>query len=730
MQIQNLNANVGTSSLNTIEASVTIPTDSIEMNASVTASITNYLGVTLNLTETNLTLQNVFIDTIAPTITPIGDANYMVLVNTTFSDLGANAYDGSPGYNASNYSTIKTGNVNTSDIGSTVNYTYTAYADAAGNPGASINRTVTVVDYDPINVTSLTVNSNNSVNNSYAKAGDNVTIMLVTDGSDITNITGTILGDASFTKQNSSGTITISKTIAQSDTNGNLIFYIDVINSTDHRSKVTQEHLTGENIIIDTIPPTITLNGNNADTVEFGSTYTDLGANIADASYEDRTIYSNDVVNTSMIGTYSLVYNAPDDPAGNLGPSVTRTINVSDSTPSMFNSLSLSTSNNNPAYAKTGDVITVTLIVNQPISNATITIQNEVVTHMIQNDTLYANYTIKNSQNGNPTLEITAYFDSSLPLTVNESNLTTTIYIDTEKPIITLEGPLNSTVPINHNYVDYVATVMDNDPSYNGNVSSNVSEVDTAKENTYTIVYSADADNAGNIPDNVIRIVIVSGFILNMSSDNKYYDNLAKEGDIVTIQLISDQYINSSITNATILGRNTNDTSVIGNTIYANATVQDSDANGNIEFSITIEPALGNPVIFTHIDLTSANVVVDTIAPEMLSASTVTPTLVEITFDEPIATHSLILRRTTMTPTPTTITVQDGSTIPSSVLEFAIPPESSLLYMVLSSYEASAILAPRSVYVEPNSTVSALLPFSVMVGGIVSMIMFSPVRCS
>ena len=607
VQIQNLNANVGTSSLNTIEASVTIPTDSIEMNASVTASITNYLGVTLNLTETNLTLQNVFIDTIAPTITPIGDANYMVLVNTTFSDLGANAYDGSPGYNASNYSTIKTGNVNTSDIGSTVNYTYTAYADAAGNPGASINRTVTVVDYDPINVTSLTVNSNNSVNNSYAKAGDNVTIMLVTDGSDITNITGTILGDASFTKQNSSGTITISKTIAQSDTNGNLIFYIDVINSTDHRSKVTQEHLTGENIIIDTIPPTITLNGNNADTVEFGSTYTDLGANIADASYEDRTIYSNDVVNTSMIGTYSLVYNAPDDPAGNLGPSVTRTINVSDSTPSMFNSLSLSTSNNNPAYAKTGDVITVTLIVNQPISNATITIQNEVVTHMIQNDTLYANYTIKNSQNGNPTLEITAYFDSSLPLTVNESNLTTTIYIDTEKPIITLEGPLNSTVPINHNYVDYVATVMDNDPSYNGNVSSNVSEVDTAKENTYTIVYSADADNAGNIPDNVIRIVIVSGFILNMSSDNKYYDNLAKEGDIVTIQLISDQYINSSITNATILGRNTNDTSVIGNTIYANATVQDSDANGNIEFSITIEPALGNPVIFTHIDLTSAN---------------------------------------------------------------------------------------------------------------------------
>ena len=50
--------------------------------------------------------------------------------------------------------------------------------------------------------------------------------------------------------------------------------------------------------------------------------------------------------------------------------------------------------------------------------------------------------------------------------------------------------------------------------------------------------------------------------------------------------------------------------------------------------------------------------------------------------------------------------------------------------MVLSSYEASVAMAPGSVYVEPNSTVSVLLPFSVMVGGIVSTIMFSPVRSS
>ena len=105
MQIQNLNANVNKTSLNTIETSVTIPTDSIEINASITASITNYLGATLALTETDLIGQNVFIDTIAPTITPIGDANYAALVGTSYTDQGAIASDGSPGYDASNYST-------------------------------------------------------------------------------------------------------------------------------------------------------------------------------------------------------------------------------------------------------------------------------------------------------------------------------------------------------------------------------------------------------------------------------------------------------------------------------------------------------------------------------------------------------------------------------------------------------------------------------------------------
>ena len=222
------------------------------------------------------------------------------------------------------------------------------------------------------------------------------------------------------------------------------------------------------------------------------------------------------------------------------------------------------------------------------------------ITHTIQNDTLYANYTIKDSQNGNPTLEITANFASSLPLTVTESNLTSTILIDTEKPIITLIGHSNITTPIDQTYVDDSATVADNDPSYSGTVSLNDSGVDTTKENTYTIVYSADADNAGNIPDNVTRTVTVSGFVLSISSDNTYYDDLAKEGDLVSVKIVSDPYINSLIIGATILGRSADASSITGNTIYANTTVLDSDANDNIEFSITLNLTTGTLVTITN----------------------------------------------------------------------------------------------------------------------------------
>ena len=110
-----------------------------------------------------------------------------------------------------------------------------------------------MVDYEPIIVTGLTANSDNSVNGSYAKVGDEIKLTFTPDGI-IENVTGDILGDENFTFSERRGIITISKTINQNDTNGNLTFDIFVSNSSGYAARITQDNLTSSNIIIDTVP--------------------------------------------------------------------------------------------------------------------------------------------------------------------------------------------------------------------------------------------------------------------------------------------------------------------------------------------------------------------------------------------------------------------------------------------------------------------------------------------
>ena len=325
VQILNLNTNVGTSGPNTINASVTIPADGIEMYTNITALISNHLGAMLNLTENDIVGQNVFVDTIPPRITVTGNADHTVLVNTVYNDQGASAVDGSPGYSTSDYSTSISGTLDTSIIGSTANYTYTADDDAAGNPGASTTRTVTVIDYNPLPITILTVSSDNSVNStSYAKAGDVITINLQHYGV-LESATGIILGDDNFTVGTFFGATDLKKVITQSDTNGNLTFDILVTNSSGYAASITQNDLSS-NIIIDTVYPVIYLYGVNNTVSTVGSPYVDPGAISYDLSYGIQNVTGTSTVNSDTIGTYTVSYNAPDF-AGNPA-NITRTVHV------------------------------------------------------------------------------------------------------------------------------------------------------------------------------------------------------------------------------------------------------------------------------------------------------------------------------------------------------------------------------------------------------------------
>ena len=264
-----------TNSTGEINATISVPNNlAIEKYATFNIAIENNQTLTLNVTQKDITDSNVFVDTIAPRISINGAITEYNLLQNRSTDLipNATATDGDPNY-ARTYTVTSNTTLNTSVLGSSAIYTYTADPDGAGNPGESVDLLVTIVDYSPINITDLTVQSNNS-NNSYAKAGDQVTITLITDGTDVGNVTGNILGDTNFAQNSSNGAITFSKIITQSDTNGNLTFDIFMTNSSDYATRVTQENLLDNNIIIDTVSPLIYLYGANNTVSYVGLGYT------------------------------------------------------------------------------------------------------------------------------------------------------------------------------------------------------------------------------------------------------------------------------------------------------------------------------------------------------------------------------------------------------------------------------------------------------------------------
>ena len=80
----------------------------------------------------------------------------------------------------------------------------------------------------------------------------------------------------------------------------------------------------------DNVPPVITLNGSNPDSVELGNTYTDPGATAFDEFHGETPVSASSDVDTSTVGSYTITYTATDLD-GNTS-TATRTVNVVDTT--------------------------------------------------------------------------------------------------------------------------------------------------------------------------------------------------------------------------------------------------------------------------------------------------------------------------------------------------------------------------------------------------------------
>ena len=160
-------------------------------------------------------------------------------------------------------------------------------------------------------VTNLAVSSNNALNDSYAKAGNTITISFTADSSDITSVSGILLGNNEFDASINGNQIVVSKTITQDDVNGDLEFEIRAKNSTTGYAVARHDDLSGTLIIIDTVSPTITLNGENNTAFAKNHPYTDAGATAYDISYgSPKHVSPSGTVNTGTLGDYPLTYTA------------------------------------------------------------------------------------------------------------------------------------------------------------------------------------------------------------------------------------------------------------------------------------------------------------------------------------------------------------------------------------------------------------------------------------
>ncbi|MGI8893709.1 MAG: DUF5011 domain-containing protein [Bacteroidia bacterium] len=76
----------------------------------------------------------------------------------------------------------------------------------------------------------------------------------------------------------------------------------------------------------DTVPPVVTLLGNNPEYVQVNKTYTDAGATATDDIDGTLSAPASGTVNTSVVGTYTITYTATDR-EGNVGTAA-RTVHV------------------------------------------------------------------------------------------------------------------------------------------------------------------------------------------------------------------------------------------------------------------------------------------------------------------------------------------------------------------------------------------------------------------
>ena len=414
-------------------------------------------------------------DTIAPQIFLNGNSTVYVEYPNTYTDQGAIATDQKNEdpytYNITS-DIVVTDNIDYGTVG-TYKITYYVEDQAAPPNSATIDRTVIVQDTtDPV----ITISGGTEQDVDY--------------GSSFTAPTATANDTYDGAIPFSSFTVNGAGSVDTDIMDGS---YEVTYSVTDSHGNTATATLTVT--IEDLSAPVISLLGNSTVTVECGDVYADAGAEAED-TYEGDISGSIAVtglpISTSIPGTHTVSYDISDT-AGNAADTVTRTVNVVDTTAPVLTLLE-------------SDEITVEVFSDWPsqapdcmiTDNDTRTYGLDIVTNGLDMDTVGV-------QNVTYTLsDISGNAATPIPLTVT--------VVDNAAPVISLTGSSSITLDYGSSFTDPGATASDTYDDSKGidvNVTVSGDTVLTSSIGTYTIYYDA-VDSSLNAAATVSRTVTVS----------------------------------------------------------------------------------------------------------------------------------------------------------------------------------------------------------------------------
>ena len=608
---------------------------------SLTVNQTQLNSSNLTIDQTNPTLSNltIYSNNHNTSLATLGDIlNITITVNESLSSANITLLDSTYTMSITDMVANASVIVNATHADGKVEFNITAF-DLAGNSltvnQAQLDSPNITIDENVPSVTNLTLYSNNS-NSSLARAGDLINITLEAS-EQIYNATLEILGtEINMTESNNIAYANIS--VLQNSPNGPVTFNITAYDGTGNKFNITQDAASA-NVIIDTANPTLsnlTIYSNNsrtdyamaghllnititanealktANVTVFGITSmmivngTTASANVTVDENSAEGVVSFNITAFDLAGN-SLTVNSLTVNQTQLNSS---NLTIDQTNPTLSN-LTIYSNNHNTSLATLGDILNITITVNESLSSANITILDAAytmsITDMVANASVIVNAT---HADGKVEFNITAFDLAGNSLTVNQAQLDSpNITIDKNVPSvtnltlysnnsnsslaragdlinITLEASeqiYNATLEIlgteinmtESNNIAYAnISVLQNSP--NGPVTFNITAYD-GTGNKFNITQDAASANV------IIDTANPTLSNLTIYSNNSRTD-YAMAGHLLNITITANEALKTA--NVTVFGI-TSMMIVNGTTASANVTVDENSAEGVVSFNIT-----------------------------------------------------------------------------------------------------------------------------------------------